>query len=116
MSSDPTNPVAAVHIVTEVCPGGCDSPVVLVRSRSDGRLLAWCAACEAAWDNPADFQTTANLESALTHPLEYSPSGLELATEIEIENSGWPVSRVSTSDAHDFKTAVEEFNRQILRS
>src|SRR5947207_9193941 len=35
-----TRPLA--HIVSEDCPVSCGYPVVLARSRADGRLLAWC--------------------------------------------------------------------------
>ena len=98
-----------VHIVSECCPVGCGSPVILIKCRADGRIWSWCAACGCAWEHPKEARFESGL-NAISDPATFTKNGVTLPTQQEVARAGFGSYVIRTAPKSEFRESVDSLN------
>ena len=102
-----------IHVVSNCCPVGCGSEVILLKPTIEERIFCYCYACGCSWGSPNDVQATNDLEYVKSS-YEFSSSSVRWPTQAEIEMQGLDSSviEVLENSAH-FKDILEVVNAEI---
>jgi len=98
-----------VHLVSECCPVGCGSPVILIRCRTDGRIWSWCDACGCAWRNPKEARFESGLNT-IPDPAEFTKGGVTFPSSEEVEAAGFSAHVIRTAPEFEFRESLDSLN------
>jgi hypothetical protein len=100
------------HIVSDCCPVGCGTEVVLLRALRSGIIFAYCDACGCVWHNPQDAKFAAGL-NYVTSAIQVAPDGVDVPPTGEISASRWAKALVRAVSSSDWQSQVDELNKSI---
>jgi hypothetical protein len=99
--------------VSDCCPAGCGTPVVLLTARGARRLLSYCHGCGCAWQTPAEAQLHAGLNSA-TDVSELAPAGVDAPTRQSVIDAGFAAAVIADFTESGWGTSIGALNRTII--
>lgn len=99
-------------IVSECCPVGCGTEVVLLRAVHSGVIFAYCDACGCVWHNPRDAKFAAGV-NYVTSAIEVAPRGVEVPAAGEIAASRWGSALIRAVSSSEWQGHVDELNESI---
>jgi len=99
----------STEVVSECCPVGCGSPVILIRCRADGRIWSWCDACGCAWEHPGQARFEAGLNT-ITDPAEFIKGDAALPTTDEVQRAELKTYVIRTAPDSEFQKNLNSLN------
>ena len=102
-----------IFCVSECCPAGCGTPVVLLAARGARRLFCYCDGCGCAWQTPGEAKLKTGLNSA-ADVSELAPAGVEAPTRQSVIDAGLAAAVIADFTENGWGTSIGELNRTII--
>lgn len=101
-----------LFVVSECCPVGCGTEVIVLRRRDTGALFAYCDACGCAFADAVAAQFRTGLDTVVS-AAEAAPKGVDLPQQKDLADTAFSSATLHSMPAAAWGTSVEELNSAI---